>query len=130
MKDEDTVKEYSSKLLEAEEAFPEWMRKSFHPTLEGFDNRLLVRMLVDPLFELDHYRSGWPIRDTIDQREFNLSCVFGPPYLSERPRFWEQLSVFSGKVTHPWILVGDINQVLRPSEKLSANTNIPGAEDF
>ncbi|KAF7821258.1 reverse transcriptase [Senna tora] len=33
-------------------------------------------------------------------------------------------------VQHPWLLIGDFNQVLRPSETLSTNLNIPGAEDF
>ncbi|KAF7815570.1 reverse transcriptase [Senna tora] len=61
---------------------------------------------------------------------FNLTCVYGPPHLAERPRFWDKLSHIASSVQYPWLIIGDFNQVLRSSEKLSMNLNIPGAEDF
>ncbi|KAF7841821.1 reverse transcriptase [Senna tora] len=62
--------------------------------------------------------------------EFNLTCVYGPPHLSARPPFWQKLTSFSQETQLPWLLLGDFNQVLCQSEKLSVNCKIPGVEDF
>ncbi|KAF7841825.1 reverse transcriptase [Senna tora] len=62
--------------------------------------------------------------------EFNLTFVYGPPHLSARPPFWQKLTSFSQETQLPWLLLGDFNQVLCQSEKLSVNCKIPGVEDF
>ncbi|KAF7807376.1 reverse transcriptase [Senna tora] len=62
--------------------------------------------------------------------EFNLTCVYGPPHLPARAPFWQKLTTFSQETQLPWLLLGDFNQVLCHSEKLSVNCKIPGVEDF
>ncbi|KAF7824023.1 reverse transcriptase [Senna tora] len=42
--------------------------------------------------------------------EFNLTSVYGPPHLLERPYFWQKLTSFSRDAHLPWILLGEFNQ--------------------
>lgn len=46
-----------------------------------------------------------------------LTCVYGPPYLNQKEKFWSDLSQMSNNIVEPWMLIGDFNEVLTASEK-------------
>lgn len=56
-----------------------------------------------------------------DNHVFYITCVYGPPRISERHEFWAFLRTVARNVDLPWIVGGDFNQVL------SKNSQSPGA---
>ncbi|CAD5323157.1 unnamed protein product [Arabidopsis thaliana] len=51
-------------------------------------------------------------------KDFFLTCVYGEPVQSERGDFWEKLSRIGLDRNHAWMLTGDFNELVDPSEKL------------
>lgn len=53
-----------------------------------------------------------------EEKQFNLSCVYGNPNSSLRHIVWERLSRFGVNRRTSWCMVGDFNEILNNSEKL------------
>ncbi|KAG2310496.1 hypothetical protein Bca52824_022053 [Brassica carinata] len=49
---------------------------------------------------------------------FFVSCVYGEPARSDRPRLWERLSRIGVYRKEPWCMVGDFNEIRNKSEKI------------
>ncbi|KAF7804493.1 putative LRR receptor-like serine/threonine-protein kinase [Senna tora] len=62
--------------------------------------------------------------------EFLISFVYGPPQAYNRGILWNNLLSFGSSITYPWLIMGDFNQLIHASEKLSKNTHLSGVENF
>uniref|UniRef100_A0A803QEC1 Reverse transcriptase domain-containing protein n=1 Tax=Cannabis sativa TaxID=3483 RepID=A0A803QEC1_CANSA len=49
-----------------------------------------------------------------------LSCVYGPPYFNEKKLFWKNLMDLGLKIGGPWLILGDVNFVLKSSERMGS----------
>ncbi|OMO60224.1 reverse transcriptase [Corchorus capsularis] len=62
-----------------------------------------------------------------------VTCIYGCPELKSRKKVWNQLIQIRSNIPNneEWIVVGDFNQVLYQSDKLSkTSTSLQGSEDF
>ncbi|XP_074315526.1 uncharacterized protein LOC141651724 [Silene latifolia] len=62
--------------------------------------------------------------------QFYLTMVYAFNGLSERKPLWIRLQDISGQIHSPWIICGDFNTVLAPSERLGGSTTEEEMEDF
>lgn len=51
-------------------------------------------------------------------KEFFLTCIYGEPVQSERGELWERLIRIGSNRNQPWMMTGDFNELVDPSEKL------------
>lgn len=51
-----------------------------------------------------------------------LTCVYGPPYEHEKPLFWNQLENLVMNINSPWIMIGDLNEILTSDEKFGGRS--------
>ncbi|KAG7583713.1 Reverse transcriptase domain [Arabidopsis suecica] len=51
-------------------------------------------------------------------KEFYLTCIYGEPVQSERGDLWERLTRLGLSRDKPWMLTGDFNELVDPSEKI------------
>ncbi|XP_074263471.1 uncharacterized protein LOC141586209 [Silene latifolia] len=63
-------------------------------------------------------------------RQFHLTMVYGFNELQERKLLWEKLSLFKRQIHGAWVICGDFNTVLVPSERLGGNSTTIEMEDF
>jgi hypothetical protein len=54
-----------------------------------------------------------------------LSCVYGPPAISDKQAFWDWFTFVGTNFDAPWLCIGDFNSVLSQSEKLLLTTLQP-----
>lgn len=59
-----------------------------------------------------------------------MTCVYGPPSVSEHHELWTFLKFVARSIDLPWIVGGDFNQTLCKKEKWSKNSRIPDAIEF
>ncbi|XP_019095662.1 PREDICTED: uncharacterized protein LOC104763574 [Camelina sativa] len=50
-------------------------------------------------------------------KEFFLSCIYGDPVRGERGKVWERLTRIGIERRGPWMMTGDFNELVDPSEK-------------
>ncbi|XP_074301391.1 uncharacterized protein LOC141632776 [Silene latifolia] len=62
--------------------------------------------------------------------QFYLTMVYAFNGLSERKALWSRLQDMSGHIHSPWLICGDFNTVLAPSERLGGSTTKEEMEDF
>ncbi|XP_074283278.1 uncharacterized protein LOC141607831 [Silene latifolia] len=62
--------------------------------------------------------------------QFYLTMVYAFNGLSERKSLWSRLQDMSGHIHSPWLICGDFNTVLAPSERLGGSTTEEEMEDF
>lgn len=65
-----------------------------------------------------------------DGINFWITCVYGMPNVSVRHILWDFIKWIGAGCNVPWLLIGDFNQILNNSEKLSRNSKTPGALTF
>ena len=65
------------------------------------DNHILARVVED------------------DEFAWMLTCFYGWPEASQKPKSWALLNHLRSFVDGPWCCVGDFNAILHPSEKQS-----------
>ncbi|CAN1177890.1 hypothetical protein LINPERHAP2_LOCUS33369 [Linum perenne] len=46
-----------------------------------------------------------------------LSAIYASPQLINRRPLWEQLRAFSTDCQLPWLVIGDLNEIINPSER-------------
>ncbi|KAG2297824.1 hypothetical protein Bca52824_034296 [Brassica carinata] len=64
-------------------------------------------------------------------KSFFLSCVYGDPVKSKRSEVWERLTRIGICRNDPWMMTGDFNELVDPSEKLGgADRNESEGKDF
>ncbi|KAG7572302.1 Endonuclease/exonuclease/phosphatase superfamily [Arabidopsis suecica] len=51
-------------------------------------------------------------------KEFYLTCIYGEPVQAERGDLWERLTRMGQNRTFPWMLTGDFNELVDPTEKI------------
>ena len=62
---------------------------------------------------------------------FFLSCIYGEPVKGKRNEVWERLTRIGTKRKGPWIMTGDFNEMIDPSEKLGgAARDIDEGKEF
>ena len=49
--------------------------------------------------------------------DWDLFCVYGPPYGEEKSKFWNQMKEQVGCTRRPWALIEDFNHILSEDEK-------------
>ncbi|XP_060962046.1 uncharacterized protein LOC115719437 [Cannabis sativa] len=54
-----------------------------------------------------------------------LSCVYGPPYLHAKKKFWTELMWIGERFGGPWLIFGDTNFVLSHSEREGSSGRDP-----
>ncbi|XP_060959156.1 uncharacterized protein LOC133030434 [Cannabis sativa] len=54
-----------------------------------------------------------------------LSCVYGPPYLNAKKKFWAELMALGDRFGGPWLIIGDTNFVLSNSEREGSSGRDP-----
>ncbi|OMO73971.1 Endonuclease/exonuclease/phosphatase [Corchorus olitorius] len=67
------------------------------------------------------------------KRKFWLNCIHGHPNLQQRQQVWDQLIQCKQNIRdeEPWIVLGDFNQVVKGSDKVSlTNSQLQGAENL
>ena len=52
---------------------------------------------------------------------WNLFCIYGPPSMALRRRFWRELTSKMDGLTDPWMCVGDMNSIVDAREKRGGN---------
>ncbi|XP_074299016.1 uncharacterized protein LOC141630021 [Silene latifolia] len=63
-------------------------------------------------------------------RQFHLTMVYAFNELQERKLLWEKLSLFKRQIHGVWVICGDFNTVLVPSERLGGNSTTEEMEDL
>ncbi|XP_074276997.1 uncharacterized protein LOC141600652 [Silene latifolia] len=63
-------------------------------------------------------------------RQFHLTMVYAFNELLERKLLWQKLCSFQKQIHGAWVICGDFNTVLVPSERLGGNSSIEEMEDF
>ncbi|XP_026459380.1 uncharacterized protein LOC113360043 [Papaver somniferum] len=56
-----------------------------------------------------------------------LSCVYGTPYKNDQLSQWNYIKDLSTSISIPWVLIGDLNIIMNPSER-NSNTEITSQE--
>ena len=51
-----------------------------------------------------------------EEKQFNLSCVYGNPNISFRHIVWKRLTQFAVNKKNSWCMAGDFNEILNNSE--------------
>ncbi|KAM6590718.1 hypothetical protein CsatA_013323 [Cannabis sativa] len=54
-----------------------------------------------------------------------LSCVYGPPYNNAKKHFWTEIMALGDRFGGPWLIFGDTNFVLSPSEREGSSGRDP-----
>ncbi|XP_074315308.1 uncharacterized protein LOC141651499 [Silene latifolia] len=62
--------------------------------------------------------------------QFHCTMVYAFNDTIDRKDFWSDVSIYSDNITGPWLLCGDFNCVLTPTERLGGQTTIEEMEDF
>ncbi|XP_074306141.1 uncharacterized protein LOC141641375 [Silene latifolia] len=62
--------------------------------------------------------------------QFYLTMVYAFNGVYERKALWSRLQDMSGHIHSPWLICGDFNTVLAPSERLGGSTTEEEMEDF
>lgn len=57
------------------------------------------------------------IKDQNENYVWNMLGRYRTPYLCEKLDFWERLQIMVEKEDEPWILFGDLNEVISETEK-------------
>ncbi|PON94606.1 Endonuclease/exonuclease/phosphatase [Trema orientale] len=52
-----------------------------------------------------------------------LSAVYGPPYMQEKPDFWNSLADVGRNFGGPWLIIGDLNVILMDSNRTGGSSN-------
>jgi hypothetical protein len=52
---------------------------------------------------------------------WRLTCVYGEAQVSERHKTWDLLKHIKSSYPHPWMCIGDFNEVLRREEHMGVN---------
>jgi exonuclease III len=52
---------------------------------------------------------------------WRLTCVYGEAQVSERHKTWDLLKYLRTLYPHPWVCIGDFNEVLRKEEHVGIN---------
>jgi len=47
-----------------------------------------------------------------------LSCIYGSPYASGKPEFWDNMMQLGANLTVPWLCIGDFNMILSQQDKM------------
>lgn len=61
-----------------------------------------------------------------------LTCAYGPPNYANDKEFWELLLMMHTQLNddESWVIVGDLNEVLKSDAKLRANLQVPQVGTF
>ncbi|XP_028755095.1 uncharacterized protein LOC114714521 [Neltuma alba] len=71
------------------------------------------------------------IHDRPKKEKFYATFVYGETMAYRRIELWESLKVISNATTEPWVIVGDFNTFLTPSDKLGGAAPIlPALQHF
>lgn len=46
-----------------------------------------------------------------------LTSVYAPPYTRQKKLFWDGLAEMANSMKDPWLIIGDVNEVMSPDEK-------------
>lgn len=57
------------------------------------------------------------IEHEVFPQTWQLICAYGPPYLSKKANFWMEMTYLVENMTDPWIMIGDLNEVMHLHEK-------------
>ncbi|PON60277.1 Endonuclease/exonuclease/phosphatase [Trema orientale] len=75
-----------------------------------FEPTFLSKNVISGLVYSDPSNSPWL-----------LSTIYGPPNLSDRATFWDNLSIMTSNFNGPWLLIGDFNGTLSSADKVGGN---------
>ncbi|XP_072076475.1 uncharacterized protein [Arachis hypogaea] len=53
----------------------------------------------------------------LDQKNWNLSAIYASPQEGNRKELWENLQAIATHMRHPWMLIGDFNDIAKEHEK-------------
>lgn len=67
-------------------------------------------------------------KDTTTNKEFVTIFAYAPANNSHKRNFWQELHDYCLYLTHPFIVIGDLNEILCLEDKLGGN--IPTLERF
>lgn len=57
------------------------------------------------------------IKDSVGSRKWDLFACYGTPYYRAKKTFWDSLVEQVSKVDDPWLMIGDLNEVVDALEK-------------
>ncbi|XP_074315441.1 uncharacterized protein LOC141651640 [Silene latifolia] len=80
-----------------------------------------------------HYSAQLIDMEVLDfTSNFRFYCTFVYAFngINERTPLWEDLQQFSQQIVAPWVVCGDFNCVLSPSERLGGHTTEEEINDF
>ena len=64
-------------------------------------------------------------------KSFFLSCIYGDPVKCRRHEVWERITRIGVDRKGPWVMTGDFNEILDPSEKIGGTEIDPAdGRDF
>jgi hypothetical protein len=54
---------------------------------------------------------------------FTVTFLYGHPNLAHRHLIWNELQTFGRQISQRWVCIGDFNQVLQETDKLTFKDN-------
>ncbi|XP_074289064.1 uncharacterized protein LOC141614206 [Silene latifolia] len=70
------------------------------------------------------------VKDLSTGYKFYVTMVYAFNDVVERKALWSKLGAYNRNIKGPWVVCGDFNTVLAPSERLGGNTTFEEMDDF
>ncbi|XP_074318694.1 uncharacterized protein LOC141655516 [Silene latifolia] len=70
------------------------------------------------------------VKDLSTGFQFKCTMVYAFNDLNERKALWSKLCAYNKEIKGPWVICGDFNTVLVPSERLGGNSTYEEMDDF
>ncbi|XP_074266756.1 uncharacterized protein LOC141590039 [Silene latifolia] len=70
------------------------------------------------------------VRDLSTSYKFYVTMIYAFNDVTERKELWAKLIAFNSKFKGPWVICGDFNTVLVPSERLGGKSTFEEMDDF
>lgn len=77
---------------------------------------------------LDVYHDTITIKLAIGNESWTLTGMYASPTYSKRLELWHHLSSLKDTITGPWMIIGDFNEIILPSEQKGGTFNQSRAE--
>ena len=62
-----------------------------------------------------------PVFDTYLQKNSLISYIYGPAQKWEKQQFWTQLHALNSMIDIPWCIIGDLNEIALPEDKIGGS---------
>lgn len=88
---------------------------------QGFSRGLLMiwNQDINMVYQWKHNRAiCYQVQRTDDLKCWMIISCYGTPYQGEKAGFWEYLINQMENIQSPWILMGDLNEVINGTEKM------------